>query len=51
NLDLSLLQSSSLELVELLRLNKRFIESLCEDPVVLSLVKRYAERITRLYKI
>lgn len=48
NLDLSLLQSSPPELVELSRSNKRFVESLREDPAVVSPVKRYAERMTRL---
>jgi hypothetical protein len=48
NLDLSLLQSSPPEPVELLRSNKRFTESLRECPAVVSPVKRYAERMTRL---
>ncbi|KAF1968699.1 hypothetical protein BU23DRAFT_479398, partial [Bimuria novae-zelandiae CBS 107.79] len=43
--------SSPPELVELLKLNKRFIELLRKDPAVLSLVKRYVERITRLCEI
>jgi hypothetical protein len=47
-LDLSLLQSSPLELVELLKSNKRFRESLRECPSVVLLVRRYAERMTRL---
>jgi hypothetical protein len=48
NLDLSLLKSSPPEPVELNRANKRFIETLRECPDVVSPVKRYAERMTRL---
>jgi hypothetical protein len=47
-LDLSLLQSSPPEAIELSRSNKRFTESLHECPAVVSPVKRYAERMTRL---
>jgi len=47
-LDLSLLQSSPPEPIELLKSNKKFIESLRECPDVVLPVKRYAERITRL---
>jgi hypothetical protein len=46
----SLLQSSPPEPVELSKLNKRFIESLREYPTVISPVRRYIERITRLYE-
>lgn len=48
NLDLSLLKSSPPESVELSRSNKRFTESLYECPAVVSPVRRYAERMTRL---
>jgi hypothetical protein len=48
NLDYSLLQSSPPEAVELSRSNKRFTETLRECPAVVSPVKRYAERMTRL---
>lgn len=48
NLDLSLLQSSPPEPIELSRSNKRFTETLRECPDVVSPVKRYAERMTRL---
>jgi hypothetical protein len=48
NLDLSLLKSSPPESVELSRSNKRFTESLRECPAVVSPVRRYAERMTRL---
>jgi hypothetical protein len=48
NLDHSLLQSSPPEAIELSRSNKRFTETLRECPAVVSPVKRYAERMTRL---
>ncbi len=48
NLDLSLLKSSPPEAVELSRSNKRFTESLRECPTVVSPVRRYAERMTRM---
>jgi hypothetical protein len=48
NLDLSLLQSSPPEVTELSRSNKRFTETLRECPDVVSPVRRYAERMTRL---
>ena len=48
NLDLSILKSSPPEAVELSRSNKRFTESLRECPAVVSPVRRYAERMTRL---
>jgi hypothetical protein len=48
NLDLSLLKSSPPEPIELSKSNKRFTESLREHPAVVSPVKRYAERMTRL---
>jgi hypothetical protein len=47
-LDHSLLQSSPPEPVELSKSNKRFTESLRECPAVISPVRRYAERMTRL---
>lgn len=50
NLDLSLLRSSPPELVELSRSNKRFTETLRECNDVVSPVRRYAERMTRLYE-
>ena len=46
NLDLSLLKSSPLEAVKLLRLNKQFAELLCECPIVVLLVRRYVEHMT-----
>ena len=48
NLDLSLLKSSPPEAVELTKSNKRFTESLHECPAVVSPIRRYAERMTRL---
>jgi hypothetical protein len=48
NLDLSLLKSSPPEVVELIKSNKRFTESLRECPAVVSPVRRYAERMTRM---
>ncbi len=48
NLDHSLLQSSPPEAVELSQSNKRFTETLRECLDVVSPVKRYAERMTRL---
>jgi len=50
NLDLSLLKSSPLEAVKLLRLNKQFIELLYKYPIVVLLVRRYAERMTHMCK-
>ena len=47
-LDLSLLESSPPEPVELSKSNKRFTETLRECPDVVSPVKRYAERMIRL---
>lgn len=47
-LDLSLLKSSPPEAIEMIRSNKRFTESLRECPVIVSPVKRYAERMTRM---
>lgn len=48
DLDLSLLKSSPPEPVELLTANKKFTETLRDNPAVLSPVKRYADRMTRL---
>ena len=48
DLDLSLLKSSPPEPVELLTANKKFTETLRGNPAVLSPVKRYADRMTRL---
>jgi hypothetical protein len=48
DLNLSLLFSSPPEPTELLRSNKRFIETLRECPDIVSPVKRYTERMTRL---
>jgi hypothetical protein len=48
NLDLSLLKSSPPQPVELSKSNKRFTETLRECSDVVSPVKRYAERMTRL---
>jgi hypothetical protein len=50
NLDQSLLLSSPPEATEQQRSNKRFTESLREYPVVVLLVKHYAERMARLCK-
>ena len=48
SLDLSLLKSSPPEPVELSKSNKRFTETLRECNDVVSPVKRYAERMTRM---
>ena len=50
NLDLSLLKSSPLEVVKLLRLNKQFVELLRECPTVVLPVRRYVERMTHMCK-
>ena len=49
-LDLSLLKSSPPEAIEMIRSNKRFTESLRECPVIVSPVKRYTERMTRIWE-
>ena len=48
SLDLSLLKSSPPEPVKLFKLNKRFTETLRECNDIVSPVKRYAERMTRM---
>ena len=48
DLDLSLLKSSPPEPIELLMANKKFTEILRDNPTVLSPVKRYTNRMTRL---
>ena len=50
NLDLSLLKSSPLEAVKLLRLNKQFIELLYKCPIVVLLVRCYVEYMTHMCK-
>ncbi|KXL46780.1 MAG: hypothetical protein FE78DRAFT_89042, partial [Acidomyces sp. 'richmondensis'] len=50
NLDLSLLHSSPLEGTELQEANIVFNSQICEAYNVLSLAKRYVERITRALK-
>ena len=49
-LDLSLLKSSPPEATELSKLNKRFTETSRKCGDVVSPVKRYAKRITRMYE-
>ena len=51
DLDLLLLKSSPLEPIKLIIMNKKFTKILHNNPIILSLVKRYMNCITYLYNL